>query len=168
MNRMLLSLLIVGSAVLVFSQEAKVPDLPKLQTMTARFAPVEIGAELSALPSNESQVLARLVLAGYMMDALFLRQVWAGNEAMRLYLLKDRTSLGEARLHYFLINKGPWSRLDGNAPFRPNLPPKPAGANFYPPGASKAEIEAWLKPLSEEERTRATGFFTAIRRAPGN
>ena len=38
-------------------------------------------------------------------------------------------------LHYFLINKGPWSRLDHNKPFVPGVPAKPEGANFYPAGA---------------------------------
>ena len=72
---------------------------------------------------------------------------------------------GRDRLHYFLINKGPWSRLDHNEPFVPGAPPKPAGANFYPAGATKAEIEKWIQSLPEAERARATGFFTVIRRA---
>ena len=50
--------------------------------MTARFAPAEIGADITALPKNERDALARLVDAGRVMDALFLRQVWAGNDAM--------------------------------------------------------------------------------------
>src|SRR5207249_3960256 len=69
------------------------------------------------------------------------------------------------RLHYFLINKGPWSRLDHNAPFVPGAPAdKPQGANFYPDGASKAEVEAWFKSVPQSIRTRSTGFFTVIRR----
>jgi len=159
-------LLVVGVAIQAFSQGAKMPDLAALQSMTARFAPVEIGADLSKLPANEIKALTRLVQAGYMMDGLFLRQVWSGNEAMLLYLLKDRTPLGEARLRYFLINKGPWSRLDNNAPLLAGVAQKPAGANFYPAGARKAEIEGWLNTLSEDEKSRATGFFTTLRRPP--
>ena len=56
------------------------------------------------------------------MDALFLRQVWAGNEAKLFELLDDRSPVGQARLRYFLINKGPWSRLDHNRPFLPGVP----------------------------------------------
>ena len=168
MKRLILLLTLGCVTAQAYPQEAKMPDLARLQNMTARFAPVEIGADLSSLPQNEKEALARLVLAGYLMDSLFLRQVWAGNEAMLLYLLKDRTALGEARLHYFQINKGPWSRLDDNAPFLPNIPPKPEGANFYPVGAGKAEIESWLKTLPETERSRAAGFFTTIRRPSGD
>ena len=38
----------------------------------------------SALPPNERQALAKLVEAAKVFDALFLRQVWAGNETMLL------------------------------------------------------------------------------------
>ncbi len=140
------------------------PELAKLQAAAAQYAPTEIGADLSKLPANEQQALAKLVQAGWIMDALFLRQVWAGNEGMLLNLLTDRSPLGQARTHYFLINKGPWDRLDHNAPFIAGAPAKPEGANFYPAGATKAEIEAWLKALPEAERVKATGFFTTIRR----
>jgi len=142
------------------------PELAKLQAMTSRFAPVDVSADVSLLPPGEQKALAKLIEAGLIMDTLFLRQVWSGNENMRAQLQKDSSPLGKARLHYFLINKGPWSRLDANAPFISGAPRKPESANFYPSGASKAEIEAWLKTLSETERARATGFFTAIRRQP--
>ncbi len=107
-----------------------------------------------------------MIRAAEVMDALFLEQAWAGNEAMLGHLLRDESEAGRARLHYFLINKGPWSRLDHNEPFIPSAPPKPASANYYPAGASKEEVEKWLQSLSEEERQRATGFFTTIRRGP--
>jgi hypothetical protein len=142
------------------------PETQRLQEMTARFAPVDLSADISTLPENERQALARLVAASKIFDALFLRQVWEGNESMLLDLAKDDSPLGQARRHYFLINKGPWSRLDSNEPFIPGAPKKPEAANFYPAGATKAELEAWFKSLSGAERTRATGFFTTIRRAP--
>lgn len=140
------------------------PDLARLQAMTARFAPVEMSADISRLLVGERHALAKMVQVGQLIDVLFLRQVWAGNEYMRLYLQKDDSALGRARLHYFLINKGPWSRLDSNAAFMPGVPKKPEGANFYPPDATKADVDAWLKTLSEAERARATGFFTVLRR----
>ena len=136
----------------------------KLQKMAARFAPTNIGADLSALPASERQVLLKLVQASQIIDALFLRQAWAGNEAMLLTLVKDQTPEGRARLHYFLINKGPWSRLDHNEAFVPGAPTKPDGANFYPEGVSKAELERWMASLPEADRARASGFFTVFRR----
>jgi hypothetical protein len=46
-----------------------------------------------------------------------------------------------------MLNKGPWSRLDRNEPFVAGAPPKPPEGNFYPAGATKDEIEAWMKSL---------------------
>src|SRR3989442_2378175 len=138
----------------------------RLSAMAARFAPVPLRADVSALPASERQALAKLVQAARIMDTLFLRQVWAGNETLLLSLIADDTPLGRARLHYFLINKGPWSRLDKEAPFIPGVGPKPPAANFYPEGATKEEVEAWMKSLAPAEAERARGVFTTIRRAP--
>ena len=48
--------------------------------MAARFAPVDLAADLTGLPDNERQALALLVKAARTFDALYLRQVWAGDE----------------------------------------------------------------------------------------
>ena len=136
-----------------------------LQQKSARFAPTDLTADISALPPNERDALAHMIRAAEVMDALFLEQVWAGNEAMLYSLLRDDSPAGKARLHEFLINKGPWSRLDHNEVFVPGAPPKPPSANYYPEGATKAEVEKWINSLSGAEKTRATGFFTTIRRS---
>ena len=132
--------------------------------LAERFAPTEIRADLSKLSAADRKVLAKLVEASKIMDAIFLRQVWAGNEAMLIDLARDQSAEGRARLHYFLINKGPWDRLDHNKPFVPGAPAKPEAANFYPEGAAKADIERWMKSLPDAERAKAVGFFTVIRR----
>ena len=51
-------------------------------------------------------------------------------------------------LHYFLINKGPWSRLDHNQPFVPGAPAEAGAANFYPADATKDEVQKWIDSLS--------------------
>jgi len=147
------------------AQESAMPDAQKLQQMAARFAPTDITADISKFSNADRQVLAKLVEVSKIVDALFLRQVWAGNNAMLMDLVRDETPLGRARLHYFLINKGPWSRLDHNQAFVPGAPPKPVAANYYPEGASKADLERWMQGLSAEERARASGFFTVVRRS---
>jgi peptidase M49-like protein len=146
------------------SAPASDSETKKLESMAARFAPVDLKADISKLPDNERKALAKLVEAAKVFDALFLRQVWNGNESVLLDLMRDGSPLGRARLHFFLINKGPWSRLDHNEPFIAGVPPKPPEGNFYPAGATKEEVEAWIKTLSAADRTRATGFFTTIRR----
>jgi hypothetical protein len=141
-------------------------SVAEVQAKSARFAPTDLSADITALPANEREALAHMVRAAQVMDALFLEQVWAGNESMLYALLKDESPLGRARLHAFLINKGPWARLDHNEIFIPGAPEKPASANYYPDGATKAEVEKWIDSLSGAEKTRATGFFHTIRRGP--
>jgi hypothetical protein len=143
------------------------PDAAALRRADARFAPVELRVDLSGLPASERVALARIVDAARVMDALFLRQVWAGNVPLVLALAKDETPLGRARLQTVLRYKGPWSRLDGDRAILPGVPEKPPGAAYYPPGATRAEVEAWLGSLAPAEREAATGFFTVIRRAAG-
>ena len=133
--------------------------------MAARFAPVHIRADVSPLPPAERRALAKLVEAARVMDALYLRQVWAGNDAMLQQLAHEATTpAARARLHYFLLNKGPWSRLDRDRVFIATAPPKPAGAGFYPQDATKDTVERWIDSLAAAARTEATGFFTTIRR----
>jgi hypothetical protein len=138
-------------------------DLKRLEGMIRRFAPVDLSADVTGLPSNERDALAILVNAAKILDALFLRQVWEENESLMIELAKDMSPLGQARLHYFLINKGPWSRLDHNEPFILGVPQKPARGNFYPATAKKEQVEQWINRLPDAERRRATGFFTTIR-----
>ncbi|MCP3164763.1 dipeptidyl-peptidase 3 family protein [Myxococcus qinghaiensis] len=168
MNRTLLSLLgavlLSGSAVAEEKVPTSFPDAAELQRLTARFAPVELRVDLKALPDNERRALARVVQASQLMDALFLRQRWAGSETVLLNLLKDESPLGRARLHAFLLDKGPWNSLDEGRPFLPGVPPKPEAGNFYPAGSTKAEVEAWIKALPEAQQKEATGFYTTIRK----
>ncbi len=141
-----------------------------LDAKIAQFAPVDIAADASALPATEQRALAELIRAAQLMDGLFLEQVWAGNPAVLAGLAADRTPAGRAQLHYFLINKGPWDRLDHNRPFvtgaQAGLLPsdKPPQANFYPADATRDEVEHWIAGLSGDAHTQATGFFTVIRR----
>src|SRR5262245_376331 len=145
---------------------APLPDAAALNKLSARLAPVDLKVDVQALPAGERAALAELIAAAKIMDALFLRQVWAGNGTLLLDLIQDHSPLGQARLHAFLQNKGPWLRLDGERPFLPGVGPKSPAANFYPADASKEEVEKWLHALAGPARTAAEGFFTTIRRTP--
>jgi Peptidase family M49 len=154
------ALLFVSGA--VFAQAP--PALPELQKMIARYAPVDVRVDVSQLAPNERQALVKIIQAAQIVDALFLRQRSPRNEALLLELLGDHSPLGQARLQYFLISRGPWSDLDDNRVFLPGAGAKPPQANFYPADATRADVEAWMNSLDKDEREAATGFFTTIRR----
>jgi hypothetical protein len=141
---------------------ATIPDLAELNRMIARFAPVELHADSSKLSPGDQKALAKLLDAARIIDDIFLTQVWSGNDALRARLVQDTSALGKARLHYFDLNKGPWSELDDHAAFIPGVPDKQLpGANFYPADMSKAEFETFANSAND-----ARGFFSIIRRGP--
>jgi len=130
-----------------------------------RFAPTDVTADPAQLSDNDRKALDKIIAAAKLLDPLFMRQVWSGNEALQKKLEADTSSEGRERLHYFMINKGPWSRLDKNEPFIEGVPQvKPPQAGYYPDDITKDEFTAWVGTLPEPERQRATGFFTVIRR----
>jgi hypothetical protein len=148
---------------------ATIPDLAELNRMIARFAPAELKVDTSALSAGDKQALAKLLEAARVVDEIFLVQRWSGNRTLRAQLQRDVSPLGKARLHYFNLNKGPWSDLDGETAFLPGVPErKPLGANFYPADMTKAEFESWVKSLPAAQQEQARGFFTVIRRGPDN
>lgn len=150
------------------SQKRRAPKPPARTSLAAkirRFAPTTLTANTSRLSANDRRAVAKLIEAAKLLDPLYLRQVWRGNPALLTKLEADQSAEGRARLHYFRINGGPWSRLDGNEPFVEGVPhEKPPQANYYPDDMSKDEFNAWVQELSPEDKQRATGFFYVIRR----
>ncbi len=142
-----------------------VPGLDELKHMAARFAPTPLQVDTAALSAGDKQALVKLIQAARIVNHIFMQQLWSGNLALYQKLQQDNSPLGQARLHYFWINKSPWSEIDGHTAFLPGVPAKkPEAANFYPPGMTKQEFESWVKTLYPESKEAAEGFFTVIRR----
>jgi len=178
MNHLLAPLVLACAATAVHAAEAPAvqshaASAAELNTMAQRFAPVDLRAETAGLSKGDRAAIGKLIEAAKIVDTLQLRQRWAGNEALWAALRKDQSPLGKARQHYFWLNKGPWSIIDGNASFMPPeyagmaIPArKPDGANFYPAGASKAALESWMNALPAKDKEAAQWFFTVIRTGP--
>ncbi|AQR70953.1 hypothetical protein BZG29_23520 [Janthinobacterium sp. LM6] len=172
MKKLLIPLLMaaaVGSACAA-TPAATPATAQQLTSMSARYAPVALTADVTHLSAGDRQAIAKLVEAAKLVDVLQLRQRWSGNEALWAALKKDKSALGQARLNYFWINKGPWSVLDAHASFMPAsyagiaIPAhKPEAGNFYPQGATKASLETWMNGLPADDKQQAQWFFTTIR-----
>ena len=165
-----------------------------LRARVAAYAPVPIAADLASLPPRERVALRHAVAAARAVSTAYGEQLWAGVgpllgelDATAAAAPGDEHAALLAR--YARINGGPWSALGGGAAFvgagpvvavpqrdgtavRVVLPvPRrqpPSGA-FYPPGASAAEVRAWLEGLpAGPARAAAGGYFTrVVRRADG-
>ncbi len=128
----------------------------------AKFAPVELKADLSGLSQNDKKCLQKLIKAADLIDQLFLRQVDPQNPQLLKALEK---SMEQPYLDLFKVMYGPWNRLDHDKPFL-NDRPKPAGAGFYPTDMTKEEFEAAIKD-NPDLKKRFESNFTVISRVKG-
>jgi hypothetical protein len=145
--------------------EKSAPAPSPLASKIARFAPTPLAVDLSGLSAGDRQALEKLKEAAHLMDRIYTRQIWSGNEALRAKL--EAASGDSLLLHYYNLNRGPWSTLDHDEPFLEGVPAhKPPQANYYPDDMTKEEFAAWLAKLPAAEQKKATGFFTTIRRNP--
>jgi hypothetical protein len=150
------------------SNRSTLPDAAQLRQMIARFAPTRLDVNTAKLSPGDQKALVKLIQASRVINHIFMNQLWSGNLAELAKLEKDNSPLGRQRLHYFWINKSPWSDLDGHTAFVAGVPPKKLpGANFYPEDMTKDEFESWAKTLPADQKERAEGFFTVIRRKSG-
>jgi hypothetical protein len=141
------------------------PPSPLAQKIQ-RYAPAALTGDTLHLSAGDRQALGKLIEAGRIMDRIYLRQVWAGNEDLYRRLQQDTTASGREALELFLIEMGPWSSLDRDTAFVAGVPPKPPQANYYPDGMTTDEFTAWVAGLPPAEQARAIGFFWTIRRDP--
>ena len=118
---------------------------------TSKYEEVILTSDLSHLTADQKEMVRLLIQAGEIMDELFWYEAYGEKEM----LLRDLAD--DAIREFVRINKGPWDRLENNAPFLEGVGPKPAGANFYPHDMTKEEFEAADLPGKE-------GLYNFIRR----
>lgn len=161
---LILNTVLVSGGLAQEVEKGNYPDLKELERMTARFAPTELKVDTSKLSEGDKKALPKLIQAARIMNKIYMKQLWEGDTALYESLKKDTSPLGKARLHYFWINKSPWSDIDDFKAFIPGAPArKPKGANFYPEDMSKEMFETWLASLDLKAKEEAKNFFTVLR-----
>ena len=133
----------------------------------AKFARVEIAADLAALSAEDRAVLDAILPAARQMDEIFLRQVWAGNVGLREQVQNLPAGPGVAAAQsLFRIHRGPWDRLDELKPFLGALP-HPEGAGFYPEDLTREAFEAYVA-AHPDQKEALTGLTTVVVRDGDN
>ena len=123
----------------------------KIDSLNTKYTTFKLETDLSGLTPNEKEMIPLLIDAAKIMDDLFWEQAFGSKEPF-LDGIEN-----ESEKAFALINYGPWDRLNGNQPFIETFKNKPLGANFYPPGMIKEELEQ--TELSDKE-----SLYTMIRR----
>lgn len=142
--------------ILSFFSCKKIENLEK-KIKLEKYKPVEIKADISNLANWEISVLKEISKIEQIINDLFLIQVHKKNPEWLKSIKDSKTK------EYFLINFGPWDRLDENKPFWGKIQ-KPKGASFYPEDMTKEEFESFVNNLSEEEQEEFKSYFTVILR----
>lgn len=119
------------------------------------YAVVRLEADLSAFDARGKRMIAKLVEASQVMDALWWKQSWHGDREALLQRAPD-----DATRELVRINFGPWDRLNEDTPFIDGVEPRPPGGTFYPVDMSKAAFEAADLPGK-------TSAYTLLRRENG-
>jgi peptidase M49-like protein len=137
--------------------DSMIATAPDVTQRLAKLPRTVIDYDRSLLNENERQVVAKLIEASKLIDEIFWRQVSEENPALR-----DQLPKPSAVYDYFVMNRGPWDRLEDDAPFI-GTKKKPAGAAFYPEDMTKEEFERYIT-AHPEKKDELQGLFTIVRR----
>jgi len=114
------------------------------------FAQVDLTADISHLSDNQIELLGLLFQVADIMEEIYWAQVFPDrDDAMNAMMNKDV-------VHFFMINYGPWERLNGNLPYLSGFGPKPAGSGFYPADMTREEFELLDDPSKTSLYTLVT------------
>ncbi len=126
-----------------------------------KYALTPMSFDASSFPEREKTLLKLLLKASHEADEIFWLQTYHGNKKLRTEILK-KYGPDDIIRQFFIMQAGPFDRLDHNAPFLP-VPPKPPTAGFYPPDMTKEEFQKWIQE-HPEDREAFMSPYTVIRR----
>ncbi len=121
------------------------------QNEVDKYFEFELTTDLSHLTENQQKMLPILYQVADIMNEIQW-QLATGTYRSYYDSLTD-----ENAKKLFMINYGPWNRLDGNKSFVPGVGEKPLGAFFYPTDMTKEEFEAF-------NNKDKTGLYSVIER----
>ena len=116
---------------------------PDLDARLARFKPVRMPYNASALSPRERQMVDQLVIALQQFENIFWRQ--SDPEGLALYkaLEKVDTPLARNTRHYLFINGSRWDLVNENEPFI-GRQPMPPGHALYPADLTRTQVDAYV------------------------
>jgi len=127
------------------TKDTVIEQSSEMQKLVNQYYPVTLTTDLAQLSENDKKMMPLLLEAAQIMDDLFWRESFGDKNEV----LND-SSYDEATKRYFVINYGPWDRLNGNKAFIAKYGEKPLAANFYPKDMTKEEFEKWDNPKKDD------------------
>jgi hypothetical protein len=166
--RRIAALLLVVAALAAFAQSRSTPPgppaakqavdvaaalktvAPDLDARLARFKPVRMPYNASALSPRERQMVDQLVVALHELESMFWRQ--SDPEGLALYkaLEKVGTPIARNTRHYLFINGSRWDLVNENEPFV-GTQPMPPGHALYPADLTRTQVDAYVAAHPERK-----------------
>jgi len=131
-----------------------------MQRRMSEYTTVKLTADTTELTPKERQMIPLLIDAAKAMDPIYWQQAYGSRDS----LFAQVNDEGVRR--FIDINYGPYDRLDNNAPFVPEVGPRPPGANLYPKDITKEEFEAAVAKGPKAHADSLKSLYTLVRRAP--
>ena len=116
---------------------------PDLDARLARFKPVRMPYNASALSPRERQMVDQLVIALQQFENIFWRQSDPEGVALYKALEKVDTPLARNTRHYLFINGSRWDLVNENEPFI-GRQPMPPGHALYPADLTRTQVDAYV------------------------
>ena len=160
-SALLISLVLLTACQKKSAEPAAAPATPlrSMEMKVAKFVPVPLKWDPALLSAGDKQALRLLIQAADVLGEVYALQT---NPQMLEWLQALPEGTGK---QFFLLNGGPWDRLNSNAPL-PGFGARPLGGGLYPPDMAKDELEKAVA-ARPEEREAFTNYFTVITREGG-
>jgi hypothetical protein len=127
-----------------------------------KYAVTPMEMDLRGLSERERQLLNELLAAAQLADEVFWHQTSHIAAPMRAQIESAYEEDDPVR-QFFIMQAGPWDRLDHDAPFIESAPPHSPGAGFYPEDLTAEEFQRWIDD-HPEDREAFLSAYTVVRR----
>ena len=127
------------------------PDVvPDLAQRLAKFRRVSMPFHSAGLNPRERQMTEKLVAASQFLEDIFWRQSDPEGLALLRSLDSSKNPADVALRRYLMINGSRFDLIHNNEPFV-GIAPMPPGRGLYPPGLTRAEIEAYVRDHPDQK-----------------
>lgn len=127
-----------------------------------KYALTPMQMDLSAYDEREQRLLRELLEAAALADEIFWRQTSHIALPMREEVQAAFPEDHPVR-EFYMMQAGPYDRLDHDAPFMEEVPEREPGGAFYPKDLTAEEFNAWIES-HPEDRDAFLSPYTVIRR----
>jgi hypothetical protein len=140
---------------------------PDLDKRLARFKPVRMPYDATALNARERDMIEQLVIACRELENIYWRQ--SDPQALALYnaLENIKTPLAQNLRRYLFINGSRFDLVDNNKPFV-GTAPMPPGRALYPAGFTRDRIERYIASQPARRQAIYSPYTVVVRYPPAS